>query len=149
MARTVIVFRDNMIEREQLDGGRRTKSARERERRSESVAATIAAFEDTVEQALGKVRGAAQRLEMASAKLNGAADAVTAEVAHRRERVGAASQNVTSAASSVEELAASIGEIAGQAAKSTEVAAPRRRRGAAHRPDHDASSATPRPASAR
>jgi len=121
MARTVIVFRDNAVEREQL-AVTQEKSVRERERRAETIAATVARFEDTVDQALAKVRGAAERLETASSALNGAADAVSAQASSAEERVGAASMNVASAASSAEELATSIGEIAGQAATSTEVA---------------------------
>jgi methyl-accepting chemotaxis protein len=122
MARTVIVFRDNMIERDRLTSDQ-TKTAHEKEQRSESVAGAIAAFRNSIEQALGNLRGTAQQLEMSSTKLNGAADAVTAESRTAESRVNAASQNVTSAASSVEELAVSIGEIASQAAKSTKVAA--------------------------
>jgi methyl-accepting chemotaxis protein len=121
MARTVIVFRDNAIEREQL-AVTQEKSVRERERRAETIAASVAHFEQTVDQALGKVRGAAERLETASSALNGAADSVSAQASSAEERVGAASMNVASAASSAEELATSIGEIAGQAATSTEVA---------------------------
>ena len=121
MARTVIVFRDNAVEREHL-AETQQKTVRERERRTETIATTIAHFEDTVEAALGKVRGAAQRLETASMALNSAADAVSAESRSAEERVGAASMNVASAASSAEELATSIGEIATQAATSTDVA---------------------------
>jgi methyl-accepting chemotaxis protein len=121
MARSVIVFRDNAVEREQL-AVTQEKSVRERERRAEEIGATIAGFEHTVDQALAKVRGAAERLETASAALNSAADAVSAQASAAEERVGAASMNVASAASSAEELATSIGEIAGQAATSTEVA---------------------------
>jgi methyl-accepting chemotaxis protein len=121
MARTVIVFRDNALEREQLSVTQE-KSVRERERRAEAIAATIAGFESTIDEALAKVRGAAQRLETAANTLNGAADAVSAESSAAEERVGAASTNVAAAASSAEELAASIGEIAGQATSSTDVA---------------------------
>jgi methyl-accepting chemotaxis protein len=121
MARTVIVFRDNMIERDRLTS-EQAESTRTRERRSESVAGAIASFRGSVHQALRNLRGAASQLEQSSAQLNRAADAVTAEANTAEGRVGAASQNVTAAASAVEELAASIGEIAGQAAKSTEVA---------------------------
>jgi methyl-accepting chemotaxis protein len=121
MARTVIVFRDNALEREQLSVTQE-KSVRERERRAEAIAATIAGFESTIDEALGKVRGAAQRLETAASTLNGAADAVSAESSAAEERVGAASTNVAAAATSAEELAASIGEIAGQATTSTDVA---------------------------
>jgi methyl-accepting chemotaxis protein len=121
MARSVIVFRDNAVEREQL-AVTQEKSVRERERRAETIAATVAHFEETVDQALAKVRGAAERLETASSALNGAADAVSTQASSAEERVGAASMNVASAASSAEELATSIGEIAGQAATSTDVA---------------------------
>jgi methyl-accepting chemotaxis protein len=122
MARTVIVFRDNMIERDRLTSDE-TKSALEKEQRSEAVAGAIATFRSSIQQALANLRGTADKLEISSTKLSGAADAVTAESSTAENRVNAASQNVTSAATSVEELATSIGEIAGQAAKSTEVAA--------------------------
>ena len=121
MARTVIVFRDNMIERERLTS-ERIELARAREQRSERVAGAIASFRSSVQQALANLRGTAQQLETSATTLNGAADAVTEESRAAESRVGAASHNVTAAASSVEELAASIGEIAGQVTKSTEVA---------------------------
>jgi methyl-accepting chemotaxis protein len=121
MARTVIVFRDTMIERERLTASE-AETNRERENRGEVISATITRFEMSVDQALAKVREAAERLEITSTQLNGAADQVSAEARTAEERVGVASGNVTSAASSVEELAASIGEIAGQANRSTEVA---------------------------
>jgi methyl-accepting chemotaxis protein len=120
MARTVIVFRDTMIERERLAAGE-TQAHRERENRGEAIAATITRFEFSVDQALAKVREAAQRLEITSTQLNSAADQVSAEARTAEERVGVAAGNVTSAAGAVEELAASIGEIAGQANRSTEV----------------------------
>lgn len=121
MARTVIVFRDSIIERGRLSATQ-DEAISARERRSEIIASTIQRFEQSVDAALAKVRGAAQRLETASTDLNGAADSVSAEALTAENRVGAASQHVTAAASSVEELASSIGEIANQAAKSTEVA---------------------------
>ena len=121
MSRTVLVFRDNMIERERLTG-EQAEGVRMREQRSESVGAAIASFRGSIRQALGKLRGAAEQLEMSSTKLNSAADAVMAESKTAESRVAAASENVTTAAGSVEELAASISEIAAQANKSTEVA---------------------------
>jgi methyl-accepting chemotaxis protein len=121
MARTVLVFRDTMLERERL-AATQSETSRAREQRSEAIAATIGRFETSVDQVLAKVRGAAGRLEETSGKLNGAADAMSKEARTAEDRVSAASGNVTTAASSVEELAASIGEIAAQANKSTEVA---------------------------
>jgi methyl-accepting chemotaxis protein len=121
MARTVVVFRDNMIERERLRAAQ-AETARAREQRGEAIAATIARFEQSIDQVLAKLREAVQRLEIASTQLNGAADQVSAEARTAEERVGVASGNVTTAASSVEELAASIAGIADQATRSTAVA---------------------------
>jgi len=121
MARAVVVFRDNMIERERLSGVEAETGAA-RERRSEAIAAMIGQFRTSVEQALARLRESAGRLERASSGLNQAADSVTAEAHSAETRVGAASINVTTVASSIDELAASIGEIAMQATKSTEVA---------------------------
>jgi methyl-accepting chemotaxis protein len=121
MARTVLVFRDTMLERERLAAGQ-ADANRARERRGEVIAATITRFEMSVDQVLGKVREAAQSLEVTSTQLNSAADQVSAEARTAEQRVGVASGNVTAAAGSIEELAASIGGIAEQATRSTEVA---------------------------
>ena len=121
MARTVIVFRDTMIERESLAQTQAGES-RAKELRSDTISLTIAQFKHSVESVLGKLRAASMKLEMSSTDLNKAADTVSSEAHTAKQRVAAASENVTAAASSVEELAASIGEIASQAAKSTDVA---------------------------
>jgi methyl-accepting chemotaxis protein len=121
MARTVIVFRDSMIEREQL-AMKQTEASHSQEERSNAIAMTIEQFKRSVETALGKLRAASMKLEMSSADLNKVADTVSSEAHSAEQRANAASENVTTAAGSVEELAASIGEIAAQAAKSTEVA---------------------------
>lgn len=121
MARTVLVFRDNAIERERLSAEQREAHAVS-SRRSETIATSIAAFEQSVQQALARMRGAAGRLENASDRLNEAADAVSQEARTAEQRVGVASGNVGEAAAAVEELTASIGGIAKQANRSTEVA---------------------------
>jgi methyl-accepting chemotaxis protein len=122
MARTVLVFRDTMLERERL-AANQSAANHEREQRGENIAATITRFEMSVDKVLAKVREASQRLEVTATQLNSAADEVSAEARTAEQRVGVASGNVTAAAGSVEELAASIGEIAEQATRSTEVAA--------------------------
>jgi methyl-accepting chemotaxis protein len=121
MARSVIVFRDTMIEREKLAQAQAEES-RAREVRSDTIAMTIAHFNNSVSNALSKLRAASLKLEMSSGDLNKSADTMSGEAHSAEQRVSAASDNVTSAAGSVEELAASIGEIASQAAKSTDVA---------------------------
>jgi methyl-accepting chemotaxis protein len=121
MARTVLVFRDTMLERERLAASQAAAN-HERVRHGEKIAATIVRFEKSVDKMLAKVREASQRLEVTATELNSAADEVSAEARTAEQRVGVASGNVTAAAGSVEELAASIGEIAEQATRSTEVA---------------------------
>jgi methyl-accepting chemotaxis protein len=121
MARTVIVFRDSMIERELL-AVKHTEASHAQQDRSNTIAMTIDQFKRSVEAALGKLRAASMQLETSSADLNKAGDIVSAEAHTAEQRANAASENVTTAAGSVEELAASISEIASQAAKSTEVA---------------------------
>jgi methyl-accepting chemotaxis protein len=121
MARTVVVFRDNMVERERLTGMQSETNAT-RERRGEAIATLIREFRNSIEQALDRLRESAGRLENASSGLNTAADSVSAEARAAENSVGAASVNVTTVAGSIEELAVSIGEIAAQASKSTDVA---------------------------
>ena len=146
MARTVIVFRDTMIERESL-AHTQAEDSHAKELRSETISQTIVQFKHSVENALGKLRAAAIKLEMSSSDLNKAADTVSSEAHSAEQRVTAASANVTTAASSVEELAASIGEIASQAAKSPMAGAQCRKPSEPSPPW--GSSATPQPASAR
>jgi methyl-accepting chemotaxis protein len=121
MARTVIVFRETMLERERLAAAQ-NETVKAREARSQTTAATIASFERSVNDVLGRVRDAAQRLESASSSLNASADSISAEAQTGRDRALSASSDITATAGSVEELAASIGEIAAQAQKSTSVA---------------------------
>ena len=121
MARTVVVFRDTMIERERLSAVE-TQANTARAQRGETIAAMIDTFRSSVEQALARLREAAGRLESASSGLNDAADSVSSEAREAENRVSTAAVNVTTVASSIEELAASIGEIALQATRSTEVA---------------------------
>jgi methyl-accepting chemotaxis protein len=121
MARTVIVFRDNMIERERLSAVE-TQANTTRVKRGETIATMIDKFRASIEQALARLREAASRLENASSGLNTAADSVSSEARDAENRVSSAAVDVTTVASSIEELAASIGEIALQATRSTEVA---------------------------
>ena len=147
MARTMIVFRDTMIERQRLAAAEAATNAA-RERRGETIAAMIRQFRGSVEQALARLREFAGRLEGASSGLNAAADAVSSEARAAETRVGAASVNVTTVASSIEELAASTGESPhGRRNRPRSPAALLPNRGA--RPTRCRRSAAPRTGSAR
>ncbi|HZD90764.1 MAG TPA: methyl-accepting chemotaxis protein, partial [Pseudolabrys sp.] len=99
MARTVIVFRDNMIERERL-AAVESEQNDAREQRATTISMTIAQFKNSIETVLGKLRAAALKLEMSSDDLNKAADTVSTETGAAERRVSAASENVTAAAGS-------------------------------------------------
>jgi methyl-accepting chemotaxis protein len=146
MARTVLVFRDNAVERARLAHDQREaaeaetrrtrdsaetearRAAAEREaaeaeaRRAAATDARIEAFEHSVAALLGEVRKAADDLAHASAALDEASGTVSQSSQAAEHRVHSASDSVTSAASAAEELSTSIREIAGQAVRSTEVA---------------------------
>jgi methyl-accepting chemotaxis protein len=121
MARAVIVFRDNMIERERLAAAEMQTNS-QRERRVDAMAALIGQFRASVEQALSRLLHSSERLETASSGLNEAADAVSAQARDAEGSVGSASENVAKVAYAIDELAASVSEIAMQASKSTDVA---------------------------
>ncbi|CEJ10756.1 Methyl-accepting chemotaxis protein 4 [bacterium YEK0313] len=121
MARAVLVFRDNAIERERL-AAEQIAEVEARNRRSTAVDQLIRGFEDAAERSLGALRGASGELDGASDNLETASGAVTSETQAATGAMEQASGSVASAAAAAEELSASIAEIATQAAKSNEVA---------------------------
>ena len=148
MARSVIVFRDTMIEREAL-AQQQAETGEQRERRSVTIATTIGQFKHTVENALGKLRAASMKLEMSSSDLNKSADTVSAEAETATARVSAASENVSAAAG----LGRGTGGLDRRESQPVcEIdrgRAPRRVGSAAHGRHDGANSAARRPASAR
>ncbi len=121
MARAVLVFRDNAIERERL-AAEQIAEVEARNRRASAVDALIRTFEDASGKSLGALRSASGELDGASDQLDSTSGAVTQEAVNASGAMEQAAASVSSAAAAAEELAASIAEIASQATKSTEVA---------------------------
>jgi methyl-accepting chemotaxis protein len=121
MARAVLVFRDNAIERERL-AAEQIAEVEARNRRSGAVDQLIRGFEDAAGRSLQALRGASGELDGASDQLDTSSGAVTSEATGATDAMEQAAASVASAAAAAEELSASIAEIAGQASKSTEVA---------------------------
>ena len=121
MSRTVQVFRDNAVERQQLAAAQDDEN-RQRADRVARLDDLIGRFEGTVSSALNSLDRANDELKQTSQSMEKAADDVADQSNEATGAVRNAAENVTSAAHSAEELAASISEIAGQANKSTEVA---------------------------
>ncbi len=120
MARAVLVFRDNAIERERL-AGEQAASTTQREARARAVEALVQEFEALANSAINGVRSAAGNLEETASSLIEASTRVTDEARAAGHAANSASENVTAAATGAEELALSIQEIEQQALKSTEV----------------------------
>jgi methyl-accepting chemotaxis protein len=121
MARAVLVFRDNAIERERL-AAEQIAEVEARNRRAAVVDNLIKSFEQAADRSLGALRSASGQLDGASDQLDGTSGAVTQEAVTASGAMEQAASSVSSAAAAAEELAASIAEIASQATKSTEVA---------------------------
>jgi methyl-accepting chemotaxis protein len=121
IARTVLVFRDNAVERSQLAAAQEQEN-QAREERVARLEDIIARFEGTVTDALGSLDRANDELRQTSQSMEQAADDVADQSSGATGAVRTAAENVTSAAQSADELAASIAEISNQATRSTEVA---------------------------
>ena len=121
MARTVVVFRDNLRERKRLEGEQADASG-QRERRVRLVEELIRKFGDSASSGLGAVRQASQALTTAADRLEMTAGNVDAEAVRAGQAAGAASSNVAQAAVATEQLSVSVSEVAHQTATSTEVA---------------------------
>ncbi|MEZ5839249.1 MAG: methyl-accepting chemotaxis protein [Hyphomicrobiales bacterium] len=120
MAATLVVFRDNTIERRRLE----TESERvtaARARRQERLEGLIEGFRSRVEETLASV--AAQTAEMRSTaeSLSRIATGATNEASSAAAVSGETSSNVQTVAAAAEELSASIEEIAVQVGKTADV----------------------------
>jgi methyl-accepting chemotaxis protein len=120
MARAVLVFRDNAIERGRL-ATEQAAAQTQREARARAVEELVRGFETRADAAIAGVRAAATQLEGTAAGLVDASSKVSEEARAAGTAAGSASANVTAAAGGAEELALSIQEIDQQASKSTEV----------------------------
>ena len=121
MARTVLVFRDHIRDRERLEG-EQSEANSARERRSSAVENLIRKFAEASDAALGSVKDAAGKLDGAARGLGETAGHVGSEAGMAGKAASAASSNVAQAAAAAEQLASSVSEVARQTASSTEVA---------------------------
>jgi len=150
MAKTVLVFKGNMIEgkrltAEQDESGRRqaverdraaaTKAEADRERadaqaeqariteeRSETLATLTDDFDATVSQVLAVFSSAAHELQTSASTMSNAAEQTTQQSAAVAAATEEATMNVQTVASAAEELSASVSEIARQITDSAGIA---------------------------
>ncbi len=120
IARTVLVFKQNAIERQRLEAEQAEQRAADAKRNA-TIEKLVAQFDAVVGEALGMVTSA-------STELNDSAESMARLAETTKERSGAAAQAADSASSNVqmvaaasEELHGAIGEIGRQVTRSTDI----------------------------
>ena len=122
MARSVVVFRDSMIETERLRADSKLAERRAAEQRKVEIARFAQEFQAAVVSVIGIVSEASNELEAAAGSLTGIAETtqqLSTTLAHDFEH---ASRNTRLVASATEEMNSSITEIAKQVREASEIA---------------------------
>jgi len=120
MSRTVQIFRDNGIERAQLQQQNAREEAARQERQAR-IDRLIDGFRATAEEALGSVGSTAHSLDSTAQALTEIARDSAGYASQTQASSNETTNNVQTVASAAEELAASIGEISRQVAQTTDI----------------------------
>ena len=121
MARTVVVFRDNAIERARLqDADAERERAEDRQARLETL---IARFREVVQRTLTSVNDGTRTMRSTAGSLSEVAGTAAGKANAARDAATTAASEVQAVASAAEQLSASIREIATQASRASEVVA--------------------------
>ncbi|MBL1240397.1 MAG: HAMP domain-containing protein [OCS116 cluster bacterium] len=121
MARSLLVFKDNILARIQSEIEKEKQNGEEL-RKVKYIAGLIDGFQKNSTQSIDNVQQSSRRLEEVSKSLNDTAINMQTQSQFVTENVQNTSANVISAASAAEEMAVSISEIAEQASLSTDIA---------------------------
>lgn len=120
MARAVLVFRNNAVERARLTDEREAERT-ERERRVVAMAELVTSFEADVEATLGAVGSAAGTMQGVARRMAEVADHTSGQATGAATAVEQTSANVQMVAAAAEEVAASTEEIARQVGMSSRI----------------------------
>ncbi|MEJ8472682.1 methyl-accepting chemotaxis protein [Roseibium algae] len=120
MTETVIVFRDNELERVRLEDDQRL-ATETRDNKATQVRGLVDAFRQDITSMLDAVAGNSDQMRVTAEELNALADDTAGEASGASAASEQASNNVQTVASAAEELSASIQEISRQVSKTTEI----------------------------
>ena len=120
MAQTVVVFRKNAIQRQQLEADQRAASETSNAQAAR-VRDLIEQFRNEIGDMLSAVSSNSDEMRSVAENLNDIADATAGEANGASSASEQASGNVQTVASAAEELSASIQEIARQVTSTTEI----------------------------
>jgi methyl-accepting chemotaxis protein len=122
MAKAVQVFKDNMIEAEQLRSEQAQVKARAEAEKHRAMNEMADAFERKVKAEVGGVAAACTIMHAAAEALSGTAEEASQQSTTVAAATTQATANVETVAGATEELTASVGEIGRQVEQSTEIA---------------------------
>ena len=121
LARAVLVFKQNAVEKQRLEA-QETEQRAAKEERAKAVEDLIRNFEAASNEALQNVLNAASSLQDTSSAMESAAQVTNQQSEAVRSGAEGAAKNVQTVATATEELSTSIGEISEQVAQSNTVA---------------------------
>jgi methyl-accepting chemotaxis protein len=120
MAKSVQVFRDNLIEANRLRHEQHAAQDTERQR-ADRMKSAIANFESTIGHIVGSVTGSAHGLKEAAAAMTGTAQQASVQSEMMSAASRETSSNVDVANNAASELANSISEIGGQVSEASRI----------------------------
>ena len=120
IARTVLVFKQNAIERERLEAEQAAQRAAD-EKRAESINRLITDFDAVVSEALGVVTTASSEMNETAGTMERVATTTKERSGNATRAADSASSNVQMVAAASEELHSAIGEIGRQVSRSTDI----------------------------
>ena len=120
MSRALEVFRDNAIERANLEAAQRDEAAAQKAR-EQNLRELIAGFEANIGEVVAGIGDASGQMSETASALTGIADDTRGRTTTVAAASTEASSNMQTVASAAEELAASIGEISQQLGRASTV----------------------------
>jgi methyl-accepting chemotaxis protein len=121
MARAVLIFKQNALERVRLEEEQRRQQA-QREKQMERMAELTQVFDQQAKQVVASVAAAADELQHTAENMSATAEETNRQAAAVAAASEQATANVQTVASASEEMSASIAEINRQAQQSAETA---------------------------
>ncbi len=120
MTRAVEVFRQNAIERRELEAAQ-AEEQKAKERRTAEIEDLIKGFDDNMKQMLATVSAAAEEMEHTASAMTSTAETTNMKSTAVAAASEEASTNVQTVAGAAEELSSSIQEIRRQVSQSTQI----------------------------
>jgi methyl-accepting chemotaxis protein len=121
LARALEVFKDNAIEKEQLEA-KQVEAERAAEEQKKAMMSGLAdRFGETVGEVVGTISNAANEMRSTAESMSGSADQTNAQATTAAAATEQASNNVQTVATAAEELSASINEIGRQVSRSSDI----------------------------